>query len=134
MNNFFDIFVQLRDSKIFTATVVTVILASAIYAGANTYDISDEYSQALYFFDYAITIFFTIEIIIRLLAERPFYKFFRNGWNIFDFIILSISLIPVGGSETVFVARLLRIIRILRIMLIQVLARQQDYITVQTVK
>ena len=53
-----------------------------------------------------------------MLAERPFYKFFRNGWNIFDFIILSISLIPVGGSETVFVARLLRIIRILRIITI----------------
>ena len=118
MSNFFDIFVQLRDSKIFTATVVTVIIASAIYAGANTYDISDEYSQVLYFFDYAITIFFTIEIIIRLLAERPFYKFFKNGWNIFDFIILSISLIPIGGSETVFVARLLRIIRILRIITI----------------
>ena len=34
---------------------------------------------------------------------------------IFDFIIVTISLIPVGGSESVFVARLLRIIRILRI-------------------
>jgi len=42
-------------------------------------------------------------------------KFFKDGWNVFDFIIVTISLIPVGGSESVFVARLLRIIRILRI-------------------
>ena len=33
----------------------------------------------------------------------------------FDFLIVTISLIPVGGAESVFVARLLRIVRILRI-------------------
>ena len=42
-------------------------------------------------------------------------KFFKDGWNVFDFIIVTISLVPVGGTESVFVARLLRIIRILRI-------------------
>ena len=42
-------------------------------------------------------------------------KFFKDGWNVFDFIIVTISLIPVGGTESIFVARLLRIIRILRI-------------------
>ena len=50
-----------------------------------------------------------------MIAERSLVKFFKGGWNVFDFLIVSISLIPVGGAESVFVARLLRIVRILRI-------------------
>ena len=118
MYNFINIFLKIRDSKIFTAVVVTIILASALYAGAATYDIPPQYIGILNVFDYGITIFFLIEITIRLLAERPFYNFFRNGWNIFDFLIVSISLIPLGGTETVFIARLLRIVRMLRIITI----------------
>ena len=50
-----------------------------------------------------------------MIAEKSLIRFFKDGWNVFDFIIVTISLIPVGGAESVFVARLLRIIRILRI-------------------
>ena len=118
MYNFVDFFLKIRDSRIFTTIVVTVILASALYAGATTYDVPSQYIELLNLFDYGITIFFLAEIIIRLLAEKPFYNFFRNSWNIFDFLIVSISLIPIGGAETVFIARLLRIIRMLRIITI----------------
>ena len=118
MYNFVDFFLKIRESRIFTTIVVTVILASALYAGATTYDVPSQYIGILNLFDYGITIFFLAEIIIRLLAEKPFYNFFRNGWNIFDFLIVSISLIPIGGAETVFIARLLRIIRMLRIITI----------------
>ena len=118
MSNFLDVFIKVRNSKVFNAIVVTVILASAIYAGVSTYDLPNNYELVLDILDYSITVFFLIEILIRLLAERPFYNFFKSGWNIFDFIIVSVSLIPVGGAETVFVARLLRLIRILRIITI----------------
>ena len=118
MYNFVDFFLKIRDSRIFTTIVVTVILTSALYVGATTYDVPSQYIGILNLFDYGITIFFLAEIIIRLLAEKPFYNFFRNSWNIFDFLIVSISLIPIGGAETVFIARLLRIIRMLRIITI----------------
>ena len=108
-------FLIIRNSKVFKALVISVIFASALYAGVSSYDIPSQYSRLLTAFDYGITIFFTIEIIIRMLAEKSYFKFFKDGWNVFDFLILSISLIPVGGSETAFVARLLRIVRILRI-------------------
>ena len=85
------------------------------YAGVSSYDIPSDYIYLLEFFDYGITIFFTIEILIRIVAEKSLVKFFKDGWNVFDFIIVTISLVPVGGTESVFVARLLRIIRILRI-------------------
>ena len=114
-NSFIDFFLKIRNSNFFNTLVISVILASALYAGVSSYDIPSQYVYLLEFFDYAITIFFTIEILIRIIAERSLIKFFKDGWNVFDFIIVTISLIPVGGSESVFVARLLRIVRILRI-------------------
>ena len=115
MNAFVDFFLKIRNSKVFNGIVISVIVASAIYAGVSSYDISPEYTVYLDLFDYAITLFFLIEIIIRMISERSLIKFFSNGWNIFDFLIVTISLVPINNVESVFVARLLRIIRVLRI-------------------
>jgi voltage-gated sodium channel len=94
-----------------------VIIASALFAGVSSYNenIPADYAFLLQVFDYSITVFFTIEILIRIIAERSLVNFFKDGWNVFDFLIVSISLIPIGGAESVFVVRLLRIVRILRI-------------------
>ena len=78
-------------------------------------NISPKYNIYLDLFDYAITVFFVIEIIIRMISERSLIKFFKDGWNIFDFLIVTISLVPISNVESVFVARLLRVIRVLRI-------------------
>ena len=110
-------FLKIRNSKVFNILVISVIIASALYAGVSSYNeiIPADYFFLLQVFDYSITVFFTIEILIRIFAERSLVNFFKDGWNIFDFLIVSISLIPIGGAESVFVARLLRIVRILRI-------------------
>ena len=94
-----------------------MIIASALYAGVRSYNenIPADYAFLLQVFDYSITVFFTVEILIRIFAERSLVNFFKDGWNVFDFLIVSISLIPIGGAESVFVVRLLRIVRILRI-------------------
>ena len=114
-SRFINQFLRIRNSKFFNTLVISVIIASALYAGVASYDIPPQYLYLLEIFDYTITIFFTIEILIRMIAERSLIKFFKGGWNVFDFLIVTISLIPVGGAESVFVARLLRIVRILRI-------------------
>ena len=115
MNSFVEFFLTIRNSKVFSGIVIAVIVASALYAGVSSYDISPKYNVYLDLFDYAITLFFVIEILIRMISERSFIKFFKDGWNIFDFLIVTISLIPINNVESVFVARLLRIIRVLRI-------------------
>ena len=115
MSSFVEFFLKIRNSNIFSGFVIAVILASAIYAGVISYDIAPQYNIYLDIFDYAITLFFVIEIIIRMISERSLFKFFRDGWNIFDFLIVTISLVPINNVESVFVARLLRIIRVLRI-------------------
>ena len=110
-------FLKTRNSKFFNTLVISVIIASALYAGVSSYNeiIPADYVFLLQVFDYSITVFFTIEILIRIFAERSLVSFFKDGWNVFDFLIVSISLIPIGGAASVFVARLLRIVRILRI-------------------
>ena len=115
MNSFVTFFLKIRNSNIFSGIVIAVIVASAIYAGVSSYDIPSEYTFYLDLFNYAITLFFLIEIIIRMISERSLIKFFSDGWNIFDFLIVTISLVPINNVESVFVARLLRIIRVLRI-------------------
>ncbi len=115
MNNFINFFLTIRNSKVFNGIVISVIVASAIFAGVSSYDISPQYNAYLDLFDYAITLFFVIEIMIRMISERSLIKFFKDGWNIFDFLIVTISLIPINNVESIFVARLLRIIRVLRI-------------------
>jgi len=65
--------------------------------------------------DIAVTGIFLIEIIIRMIAERSLKRFFSQGWNIFDFIIVVASLIPVDQGEAVLLGRLLRIFRVLRL-------------------
>ena len=115
MNSFISFFLKIRNSKFFNGLVIAVIIASALYAGISSYDLPAEYIYYLLIFDYGITVFFLIELIIRMIAERDLGKFYKDGWNIFDTIIVVLSLVPIGASSSVFVARLLRIIRVLRI-------------------
>ena len=115
MNRFVSFFLRIRNSKLFSGIVISVILASAVYAGVTSYDIPPQYTFYIDIFNYGITVFFVIEIIIRMISERSLIKFFSDGWNIFDFLIVTISLVPLNNVESVFVARLLRIIRVLRI-------------------
>jgi voltage-gated sodium channel len=101
-------------SKTFQALIIVVILLSALLIGAKTYSLSANAMTLLSIFDLAITIFFVVEIVIRFLASPKKKIFFKDGWNIFDTVIVIGSLIPAGGSG-VLLARLLRIFRVLRL-------------------
>ena len=102
MNSLINFFLSIRNSQIFNIIVISVIVASAIYAGVSSYDISPEYIIYLDLFDYAITIFFVVELVIRMISERSLLKFFKDGWNIFDFCIVVISLVPISNVESIF--------------------------------
>ena len=57
---------------------------------------------------------FLAEISIRFIADPNKRAFFRNGWNLFDTLVVMISLIPIDNSDLVLVARLVRVFRVLR--------------------
>lgn len=102
------------NSKAFQGFVIFVIIVSALSIGAHTYHLPSWMEKSLVVLDVGITVFFAIEIVIRFLASDGPKKFFTNGWNIFDTLIVIGSLIPAGGAG-ILIARLLRIFRVLRL-------------------
>jgi len=107
--------IALRNNKFFELFVIVVIIFSALIIGAKTYDINPGLLRVFSMLDLTVTLFFLVEIIVRLLAEKSLKAFFSKGWNIFDFIIVTASLIPVEESQMALLGRLLRIFRVLRL-------------------
>src|SRR5210317_896666 len=112
MNNFL---YNLKESRIFQFVVISIIILNAITIGVNTYDLSEFTKQAINYLDYSITIFFLIEILIRFISEPKKLNFFKSGWNIFDTLIVLISLIPIPNNSSFLLLRLLRVFRVLRL-------------------
>ncbi|MEL7125503.1 MAG: ion transporter [Pseudomonadota bacterium] len=96
----------------FTNFIIGVIILNAITLGLET---SPEAMAAaggvILMIDRICLGIFVVEIIAKLIAYRG--RFFRNGWNLFDFVIVGIALIPNTGGLSVL--RALRILRVLRV-------------------
>ena len=93
---------NLKESRIFQFVVISIIILNAITIGVNTYDLSEFTKQAINYLDYSITVFFVIEILIRFIGEPKKLNFFKSGWNIFDTLIVLISLIPIPNNSSEF--------------------------------
>lgn len=92
--------------------VIGVIIFNAILLGLETVPAAMETAGPLIkALDRACLAIFVIELSLKLVAYR--LRFFRSGWNIFDFVIVGISLAP--GAQTLSVLRALRILRVLRV-------------------
>lgn len=107
-------FWRIRSNKLFEGFVIVIIITSALLIGAKTYDISPLMSQIIIIADLAITAFFLSELVIRFLGEERKANFFKQGWNIFDTIIVVASLVPIENSEMALLGRLIRVFRVLR--------------------
>jgi voltage-gated sodium channel len=105
---------RLRNNKIFELFVVSIIILSALLIGAKTYNIPDGVMQLVKWLDLAITIIFLVEITVRFIAEENKKRFFHSAWNVFDTLIVVVSLIPIQDSEMALIGRLVRIFRVLR--------------------
>lgn len=110
-----NVFYTIRQNNFFEFFVVSIIILSALNIGLRTYNIDPSVLQTLILFDYLITIFFLVEIIIRMFSYEKPALFFQKNWNVFDFSIVALSLIPLELLDAVIVARLLRVFRLLRI-------------------
>ena len=106
---------DLHSNKLFEITVIFIIVFSALVTGVKTYEINSTLNQLVLGLDTFITLFFLFEVSIRLIAEPRTLDFFKKGWNVFDFVIVVTSMLPVDGNDTVLLARLLRIFRVLRL-------------------
>lgn len=92
--------------------IIAVIIVNAVVIGLETSPAAMAVAGlALRLLDWTALAIFVAELAIKLTVYR--LAFFRNPWNIFDFAIVSVSLVPAG--EGLSVARALRILRVLRL-------------------
>jgi voltage-gated sodium channel len=99
----------------FDALMLGVITLNAIVLGAETYDsVEHRYGDALHTLNDVFLGAFVVELAIRIVAcwPRP-VDFFRSGWNVFDFVVVTASFLP-GLRENATLLRLLRLARIVR--------------------
>ncbi len=114
-NDFQTRFQMIRDNKIFEVFVITIIILSSLMIGIRTYNLHPTFESILIILDYGVTLFFLMEIMIRMAAEDRLRDFFKKGWNVFDFTIVVISLIPLDDSQYALIARMLRLFRVMRL-------------------
>ena len=116
MNKIFRICKNISDSKSFNYTITLTILFAGILIGLETYpSLVENYYITFDILENVILIIFILEIIIKVLkeAKQP-WKYFYDGWNVFDFTIVVSVFLPFGGSSMA-VLRLLRLLRVLRL-------------------
>ena len=102
-------------SSWFDPLMLMFIVVNAITLGLETYDsIEASAGPELHLVNDLILGIFVVELAIRMAAhaDRP-AAFFRSGWNVFDFVVITASFVP-GVRENATLLRLARLLRIVR--------------------
>lgn len=104
------------EAKAFRHFIVGVILLAGVVAGLETHPaLMAEHGPMLLALDKLILGIFIVEALLKMAAHgRQPWRYFANGWNVFDFSIVLLCLLPVGGPFAA-VLRLARTLRLLRL-------------------
>jgi len=99
----------------FARFILIAIGLTGILSGVETYPLfrgASPLAGAVEWAQYAILCIFVAEIALKIAAfgSHP-WRYFKNGWNIFDASIVAVSLLPVG-AEYLVVLRLVRVLRL----------------------
>lgn len=108
---------EIADSSLFEQLILLLILINAAVMGFETsVTLNEEYGEIFFLILFWSQFVFSIEIIIRMMGYGPrFGGYFKDFWNLFDFTVVALSLLPAVGPF-VMIARLVRLLRVLRIM------------------
>lgn len=94
-------------------TLLSLILINAVILGLETSaSVMAVVGRPLILLDKLILAVFVLEIALRIYAHR--LAFFKDGWSLFDFIVVGIALLPASGPFAVL--RALRVLRVLRVL------------------
>ncbi len=106
---------KLVESAPFQVGVLVLIIVNAVILGAETFpDVKAAMGPELSMVDEVIIYAFVGEIILRIFAERG--EYFKKGWNIFDFLIVVISLLAAtSGLAALRAFRVLRVLRVITV-------------------
>ncbi len=106
----------LISSALFDKIIIGLILLNALILGLETSaELMTSYAGVFAVAQNIILAAFIVEAILKISAVAPRLKlYFGNSWNLFDFTVIVLSLIPATG-ELAMVARLARLMRVLRL-------------------
>lgn len=107
---------RVAGTRRFLAITFGAILLNGLVIGLQTYDsLEREHGHVLDTLNGIFLAFFVVELSIRIGAygRRP-WRFFGDGWNVFDFVMVVPALIP-GVRESTTALRVIRLLRVFRI-------------------
>ena len=103
---------NLIEGKFFQNFILLIIIFNGIILGIQTYNnLPQKFLIILDLLDKIMLGIFVVELILKLIVYKK--SFFKKGWNNFDFLIITISLIPSSGGLSIL--RAFRILRVLRL-------------------
>ena len=107
---------RLVDSKYFEPIIIAIIVANSLLLGMETSKTLEErFGDQMRLGNQVALSIFIVEAIIKMVALAPrSHRYFKDGWNVFDFIVIVAALIPATGQFAV-IARLARLLRALRL-------------------
>lgn len=107
---------RIVEAPIFNNISLAAILLAGASVGLETSpSITAHYGNVLRLVDAGLLCFFVAEVFARFLATAPRYgDYFKDGWNIFDLIVIALCLLPMNGHFAA-VIRLVRVLRVLRV-------------------
>jgi len=108
---------QIVNSGLFRYFILSLILASGVIVGIETYPaVHERFAHSLNLIDQMIIYIFLVEIILKLISYgKKTWVYFGDPWNVFDFIIVAVCFIPNIDTHFVIVLRLARILRVFRV-------------------
>ncbi len=107
---------RLVNAAWFEYLIIAVIILNGIILGLETSGTIDRlYGDWLRLGNEAALWVFIVEAALKLLAQWPrSWRYFRDGWNIFDFLVIVFALVPATGQFAM-IARLARLLRVVRL-------------------
>uniref|UniRef100_A0A665XEI7 Sodium channel protein n=1 Tax=Echeneis naucrates TaxID=173247 RepID=A0A665XEI7_ECHNA len=96
--------------------ITICIVLNTLFMALEHYPMTDEFNTMLSVGNLVFTGIFTAEMVLKLIAMDPYY-YFQQGWNIFDGVIVCLSLMELGLSnvEGLSVLRSFRLLRVFKL-------------------
>ncbi|KAM6041977.1 sodium channel protein type 4 subunit alpha [Chlamydotis macqueenii] len=110
-------FVKLVVMDPFVDLGITIcIVLNTVFMAMEHYPMTEEFENVLTVGNLVFTGIFTAEMVLKLIALDP-YEYFQQGWNIFDSIIVTLSLVELGlaNVQGLSVLRSFRLLRVFKL-------------------
>ncbi|XP_047561281.1 sodium channel protein type 10 subunit alpha isoform X3 [Lutra lutra] len=97
-------------------TITLCIVVNTVFMAMEHHGMSTAFEAMLQIGNIVFTVFFTAEMVFKIIAFDPYY-YFQKRWNIFDCIIVTVSLIELGAAKkgSLSVLRTFRLLRVFKL-------------------